>query len=83
MVDDVRIVLWYRYNSDKVDERFVILLIIDKRGLIFFFSFERLFEEIDSFIICIFMFGVFGYFFIGILEELVVMVEKLGKFVIS
>lgn len=83
MVDDVRTVPRYRHNSDKVDERFAIPSIIDKRGLTFLSSLERSFEEIDSLIIRIFTFGAFGHFSIGTLEESAVTAEKLGKLVTS
>lgn len=83
MVDDLGTVPWYRYNSDKVDERFTIPSIINKRSLTFLPSLDRPFQEIDSLIIRVFTFGAFDNLSIGTLEKSTVTAEKLGKLVTS
>lgn len=83
MVDDFGTVPRYRHNSDKVDERFTIPSIIEKRGLTFLSSLERSLEEIDSLIIRVFTFGAFGHFSIGTLKKTTITTEKLGKLVTS
>lgn len=83
MIDDLGTVPRYRHDSDKVDERFTIPSIIEKRGLTFLSSLERSFEEIDSLIIRVFTFGAFGHFSIGTLKKTTITTEKLGKLVTS